>query len=228
LTAPTISHHVKVLREAGLVECERRGTWVYYWVAPGAMAQFAGLFGKDSALPLQPDTPEPWMDRRDPAGVARMRRDVQPGDLEPEMHVTAERTLPEEPHRLAAGQRDAGVAGEFGRDLDRGIARPHDDHPLARVRRGVAVLGSMQHRPGEVLQARHGGPVRPSEPAGRRDHRAGGQHLAVVEPHGELGTLRPHPGDAPARADVGVQPRRVPQQIVHDLVPVRIAVGARR
>jgi ArsR family transcriptional regulator, arsenate/arsenite/antimonite-responsive transcriptional repressor len=29
LTAPTISHHLKVLREAGLVDCERRGTWVY-------------------------------------------------------------------------------------------------------------------------------------------------------------------------------------------------------
>ena len=31
LTGPTISHHLKVLREAGLIDCERRGTWVYYW-----------------------------------------------------------------------------------------------------------------------------------------------------------------------------------------------------
>jgi ArsR family transcriptional regulator len=31
LSGPTISHHLKVLREAGLVDCERRGTWVYYW-----------------------------------------------------------------------------------------------------------------------------------------------------------------------------------------------------
>jgi ArsR family transcriptional regulator len=30
LAQPTISHHLKVLREAGLVECERRGTWMYY------------------------------------------------------------------------------------------------------------------------------------------------------------------------------------------------------
>ena len=34
---PTISHHLRVLREAGLVDCERRGTWVYYWVLPGAL-----------------------------------------------------------------------------------------------------------------------------------------------------------------------------------------------
>jgi len=30
LSQPTISHHLKVLRDAGLVETERRGTWVYY------------------------------------------------------------------------------------------------------------------------------------------------------------------------------------------------------
>ncbi|MER7243518.1 metalloregulator ArsR/SmtB family transcription factor [Kribbella sp. NPDC000426] len=34
VSGPTISHHLKVLREAGLVDCERRGTWVYYWPLP--------------------------------------------------------------------------------------------------------------------------------------------------------------------------------------------------
>ncbi|WP_066369460.1 ArsR/SmtB family transcription factor [Herbidospora mongoliensis] len=34
LTGPTISHHLRVLREAGLIGCQRRGTWVYYWVVP--------------------------------------------------------------------------------------------------------------------------------------------------------------------------------------------------
>ena len=43
LTGPTISHHLRVLREAGLVECERRGTWVYYWTRPGALRQLADL-----------------------------------------------------------------------------------------------------------------------------------------------------------------------------------------
>jgi ArsR family transcriptional regulator len=40
---PTISHHLRVLREAGLIDCERRGTWVYYWVLPAAMAQLSQL-----------------------------------------------------------------------------------------------------------------------------------------------------------------------------------------
>ena len=40
---PTISHHLRVLREAGLVDCERRGTWVYYWVVPSALAQLSSL-----------------------------------------------------------------------------------------------------------------------------------------------------------------------------------------
>ncbi|MFF4418654.1 ArsR/SmtB family transcription factor [Streptosporangium sp. NPDC001559] len=44
LTAPTISHHLKVLRTAGLIDCERRGTWVYYWVVPAAVARLGALF----------------------------------------------------------------------------------------------------------------------------------------------------------------------------------------
>ncbi len=35
---PTVSHHLKVLREAGLVEGERRGTWVWYRIVPEALA----------------------------------------------------------------------------------------------------------------------------------------------------------------------------------------------
>ncbi|MBC6458601.1 metalloregulator ArsR/SmtB family transcription factor [Actinomadura sp. HBU206391] len=44
LTAPTISHHLKVLRQAGLIEGERRGTWVYYRVVPEALTRLSGLF----------------------------------------------------------------------------------------------------------------------------------------------------------------------------------------
>ena len=35
LHQPTISHHLRLLREAGLVDCERRGTWAYYRLRPG-------------------------------------------------------------------------------------------------------------------------------------------------------------------------------------------------
>jgi ArsR family transcriptional regulator, arsenate/arsenite/antimonite-responsive transcriptional repressor len=43
LTQPTISHHLKVLREAGLIDSERRGTWVYYRLVPAALERMAGL-----------------------------------------------------------------------------------------------------------------------------------------------------------------------------------------
>lgn len=43
LSGPTISHHLKTLREAGLVDAERRGTWVYYRARPGIMRQLASL-----------------------------------------------------------------------------------------------------------------------------------------------------------------------------------------
>ena len=34
LSQPTVSHHLKVLRAAGLVDCEREGLWAYYYVIP--------------------------------------------------------------------------------------------------------------------------------------------------------------------------------------------------
>ncbi|RRO19401.1 transcriptional regulator [Saccharopolyspora rhizosphaerae] len=37
LSGPTISHHLKVLREAGVIEGERRGTWIYYRVRPDTL-----------------------------------------------------------------------------------------------------------------------------------------------------------------------------------------------
>ncbi|WP_406080167.1 ArsR/SmtB family transcription factor [Micromonospora sp. NBC_00858] len=43
LTGPTISHHLKALREAGLVDSERRGTWVYYRARPAILRQLAAL-----------------------------------------------------------------------------------------------------------------------------------------------------------------------------------------
>ncbi|MEH6793027.1 ArsR/SmtB family transcription factor [Rhodococcoides navarretei] len=43
LSQPTISHHLKVLREAGLLDCERRGTWVYYSVVPAALQQLSAV-----------------------------------------------------------------------------------------------------------------------------------------------------------------------------------------
>jgi ArsR family transcriptional regulator len=43
VSGPTISHHLKVLREAGLIEGERRGTWVYYRPQPANLRQLAGL-----------------------------------------------------------------------------------------------------------------------------------------------------------------------------------------
>ena len=43
LAQPTISHHLKVLREAGIITSERRGTWVYYRLVPAALERMAAL-----------------------------------------------------------------------------------------------------------------------------------------------------------------------------------------
>ena len=49
LTGPTISHHLKVLREAGLVSGERRGTWVYYRVEPDVLHRLSDVLVPDVA-----------------------------------------------------------------------------------------------------------------------------------------------------------------------------------
>lgn len=47
LSGPTISHHLRILREAGLVDAERRGTWVYYRPRPEMMRRLGGLLAVD-------------------------------------------------------------------------------------------------------------------------------------------------------------------------------------
>ena len=43
LSQPTVSHHLKVLHEAGLLDRERRGKWVYFRARPGALAPLRAL-----------------------------------------------------------------------------------------------------------------------------------------------------------------------------------------
>jgi ArsR family transcriptional regulator len=38
---PTVSHHLKVLRDAGIVDSERRGLWAYYYVIPDSMKELS-------------------------------------------------------------------------------------------------------------------------------------------------------------------------------------------
>ena len=45
LSQPTISHHLKVLNEVGLLDRTKRGVWVYYSIKPAALADLAALIG---------------------------------------------------------------------------------------------------------------------------------------------------------------------------------------
>jgi ArsR family transcriptional regulator, arsenate/arsenite/antimonite-responsive transcriptional repressor len=51
VSQPTISHHLKVLREAGLLTSQRRATWVYYRVRPAALELLAQLLAAPAPAP---------------------------------------------------------------------------------------------------------------------------------------------------------------------------------
>jgi ArsR family transcriptional regulator len=44
LSQPTVSHHLRILRDAGLVEADRRGTWAYYRLVPEAIERLRDVF----------------------------------------------------------------------------------------------------------------------------------------------------------------------------------------
>lgn len=46
LSQPTVSHHLKVLVEAGLIEREQRGKWAYYRLVPGVLDALANLLSR--------------------------------------------------------------------------------------------------------------------------------------------------------------------------------------
>jgi len=54
LSSGTVSHHLKTLREAGLIDCDRRGTFVYYRMRPEALERMRHLLdglGRDRVVP---------------------------------------------------------------------------------------------------------------------------------------------------------------------------------
>ena len=51
LSQPTISHHLKVLHEAGLLDRDKRGVWVYYRARPEALASLGTLIGSPEPAP---------------------------------------------------------------------------------------------------------------------------------------------------------------------------------
>lgn len=52
LSQPTISHHLKLLKQAGLIDSERRGTWVYYRLLPVATDRLAAVLTRPAEAAL--------------------------------------------------------------------------------------------------------------------------------------------------------------------------------
>ncbi len=48
---PTVSHHLRILKEAGVIEAERRGTWIFYRIVPSAAERLRALAGELAGAP---------------------------------------------------------------------------------------------------------------------------------------------------------------------------------
>lgn len=59
VSQPTVSHHMKQLVDAGLVNAERRGRWVYYELAPAGLRELAGVLEDLAAAALPRREPLP-------------------------------------------------------------------------------------------------------------------------------------------------------------------------
>ncbi|MFF8433591.1 ArsR/SmtB family transcription factor [Streptomyces bacillaris] len=57
LSQPTISHHLKLLKQAGLIASERRGTWVYYRLLPEMTDHLSAVLANPQTQPLEPLEP---------------------------------------------------------------------------------------------------------------------------------------------------------------------------
>lgn len=70
LSQPTVSHHLRVLREAGIVRVERRGTWAYYGLEPAAIDRLARLAREltpaGDPIAVRPASAQPLAGRRLP------------------------------------------------------------------------------------------------------------------------------------------------------------------
>ena len=71
VSQPTVSHHLRILREAGIVRGERRGTWIWYRLDPAVGERLAAIAGE-----LAPGAPRPATALGGPPEVTRRRLPV--------------------------------------------------------------------------------------------------------------------------------------------------------
>ena len=75
VSQPTVSHHLRVLRDAGVVTSERRGNWVFYRLAPNVTERLGAIAGQL--------TPGSAVSRTSLAARARAGTTAQPVQLSP-------------------------------------------------------------------------------------------------------------------------------------------------
>ncbi|GHA21852.1 hypothetical protein GCM10010329_51430 [Streptomyces spiroverticillatus] len=79
LSQPTISHHLKLLKQAGLIASERRGTWVYYRLLPATTDRLSALLANPHARPEATAAPHTAAPHAGAPHAAAPHAGAQPG-----------------------------------------------------------------------------------------------------------------------------------------------------
>ncbi|MEV7971804.1 metalloregulator ArsR/SmtB family transcription factor [Cellulomonas sp. NPDC089187] len=124
VSQPTVSHHLRVLKDAGLVLSERRGTWVYYRLSPAHRTAVTALLSTFATTEAAALSAPPEVDAELDGVVAELSSDFS--GLDPTLVSSVVRESAAALARTGGGLDDAGrFARQRLTDLSRDDDRPH-------------------------------------------------------------------------------------------------------
>jgi arsenate reductase (thioredoxin) len=120
VTPPSISYHLKILREAGLISSDRRGTWVFYRVNPDVMARMSAVLTPQPTALAVTDVPEVLFMCTHNAGRSQMAAALLASQAAGRVRVTSAGSEPAD----AINPAVTAAMTEIGIDISRQVPSP--------------------------------------------------------------------------------------------------------
>ncbi|MET0789406.1 MAG: metalloregulator ArsR/SmtB family transcription factor [Cellulomonas sp.] len=203
VSQPTVSHHLKVLKDAGLVTTDRRGTWVWYRIAPDRRGAVRAVLETFAAVDAGPPEPQPDLDHdldAVTASLAPRYPTIDPArvrDVVRDSSTALARTA-------GVGARLVGLTDRFARQRLDDLVRIEGGPTVPRVL-FVCVANAGRSQLAAALLQHHAGPAVLARSAGSRPAAAIHTHVRPeLDALGVDGFPKPLTDDAVRAADVVV------------------------